>query len=186
MLVWGDTLFLEGLIVGIFISLVVHLIMKYCQLQPAERKNIPQCAGDSLVVFQEQTELNLLQKDLLLQLISGEKKLSEKDQLFIDKINDYVEQHLSEGDCMVENLIRDMGMSRTSFCDKLKRIAGVAPKYYISFYKITKASKLLINTDLIMLDIACSLGYCDESHFRKSFKKYYRMCPAEYRKKYHE
>lgn len=48
--------------------------------------------------------------------------------------------------------------------------------------KMSQADNLLKNTNLTIANISEQLGYCDNSNFRKDFKKYYNQSPSEYRK----
>lgn len=168
--------FLEGVVIGVVISLVAYLAMKY---RYGDKPNsLEQCG-----IGCQQIESNPL-KNTVLQILSGEKGLKEKEQAFLDKVNAFLEEHLSDSNYNIKQLYTDMGMSRTSFYNKVNEITGKGPKYYTYSYKMRAARDLLLDKKQLVQDIATSLGFCDESHFRKSFKKYHQMSPTDYRKKY--
>ncbi|XZF14229.1 AraC family transcriptional regulator [Chitinophagaceae bacterium MMS25-I14] len=64
-----------------------------------------------------------------------------------------------------------------------KRHSGNTLKDYISRYRITQAQNRLDFTRHTVAEIASGLGFTDESHFIRTFKKYTGQSPAEYRKK---
>ena len=46
------------------------------------------------------------------------------------------------------------------------------------------ASKLLINTNLPIIQIANQVGYDNHSFFTQKFREYFHLSPTTYRKKY--
>lgn len=58
-------------------------------------------------------------------------------------------------------------------------------EYYNSL-KIQRACSYLQFSDLKIKEIAFRLGYYDQFHFSKAFKKEMELTPKEYRKKYQE
>lgn len=51
--------------------------------------------------------------------------------------------------------------------------------------KMQKAASLLTSTTLPVSAVAEYLGYQDTTNLIRSFKKQYKMTPAQYRKKYY-
>jgi AraC-like DNA-binding protein len=47
-----------------------------------------------------------------------------------------------------------------------------------------KASQLLHNTDYPIKEIAQAVGYQNQFHFSKAFRKYYNTSPSEWRKQF--
>lgn len=52
---------------------------------------------------------------------------------------------------------------------------------YLTKYRLQEAKKLLLNTDLTIDDIACSVGYHNNSYFSSVFKRYENTTPSEFR-----
>lgn len=76
------------------------------------------------------------------------------------------------------------GMSEGHFCRYFKKIVAKTPIEYLNYVRIAKACDLLRNTDRKILDIAMDVGFNNFSYFIDRFKKYMKITPADYRKKY--
>ena len=74
------------------------------------------------------------------------------------------------------------GMSPKYFCYYFKDLTTKTPVEYLSFYRIEKASRKLINSDTSVTDIAFSCGFNDLSYFIKTFKTLKGITPAKFRK----
>lgn len=57
-----------------------------------------------------------------------------------------------------------------------------SPMEFIRKIKMQHACKSLINTNASVFDIAYSLGYADQSHFIREFKRSLKVTPLQYRK----
>ena len=76
--------------------------------------------------------------------------------------------------------------SKSRLCNLFKQYTKQTLQDYIITMKLQYAQKLLINTDLSMLEISNMLNYMNPSHFSSSFKKKYNLTPFLYRANYHE
>ena len=56
------------------------------------------------------------------------------------------------------------------------------PTEYLKAYRIEKASRKLLNTDMNVTDIAYSSGFNDLSYFIKTFKEIKGTTPTQFRK----
>jgi len=56
------------------------------------------------------------------------------------------------------------------------------PVEYLNSYRIEKASRKLLNTDMSVTSVAFSCGFNDLSYFIKTFKAIKGITPAKYRK----
>lgn len=57
---------------------------------------------------------------------------------------------------------------------------------YLNQIKVESAYKLLMNTDLGILDVSIDSGFNNLSHFNKQFKKVMGMTPTVYRKQFRD
>ncbi|MFS0788676.1 AraC family transcriptional regulator [Shouchella sp. 1P09AA] len=62
-----------------------------------------------------------------------------------------------------------------------KEINGVTPLQYLHLLRISKAQKLLIETNMSVTNIAFDVGYNDSTQFSINFKKYTGLTPSEFR-----
>ena len=68
-------------------------------------------------------------------------------------------------------------------CKLFKSNLGVTFIDYLNNAKIKEAQKLLIKTDIKIIDVAITAGFESSSHFGKTFKKITGITPSEYRER---
>lgn len=78
-------------------------------------------------------------------------------------------------------LARATAMSRTSFADRFKAVAGVPPVTYLYNWRIRLARRSLWREDTPVAELASALGYASESAFSNAFKRTTGMAPRHYR-----
>lgn len=104
----------------------------------------------------------------------------DSDAILIDKIQKCLEKNLSTERYTVEMLCADIGMSRTSFYNRIKFVAGQSPTNYILSYKMGIAKTMLASGQYNVTEIATLLGYCNAKYFGKKFKEFYGTSPMQY------
>ncbi len=82
----------------------------------------------------------------------------------------------------LEAIAASAGMSTKYFCRFFKELTGKTPIEYLMGYRIEKASKKLLNSDLTVTEVAFSSGFNDLSYFIKIFKREKGISPAKFRK----
>lgn len=102
-----------------------------------------------------------------------------------DEILSYVRQHIYDTELMkIENLAETFNMSPNYINNFFKKETGESIRQYILNYKILISEFRLKNTSAPISEIAFQLGFNDESHFTKTFKKKHNSTPKEYRETY--
>lgn len=109
---------------------------------------------------------------------------NKNDEIFLNKLNEEIEKHIAEETFSVESLTGILNISRSNLQRKLKTISGVTPGDYLRNYRLRKACKLLIETDMRINEVAYSIGFNSPSYFTKVFQKNYNMLPKEFVNKY--
>lgn len=74
------------------------------------------------------------------------------------------------------------GMSPKYFCAFFKNMTRKTPIEYLNTYRIERASRKLLNSDMSVTEIAYSCGFNDLSYFIKTFKSIKGTTPAKFRK----
>lgn len=74
------------------------------------------------------------------------------------------------------------GMSPKYFCFFFRDMTRKSPIEYLNSYRIERASRKLLNSDMSVTDIAFSCGFNDLSYFIKTFKAQKGITPATFRK----
>jgi len=99
----------------------------------------------------------------------------------IKKIRKIIEERYNEN-ITIEELARTANINTTYLKKGFKLLYGSTINSYRKKYRMTKAEKLLINTDYRIIDIALEVGYSNPSKFTDAFKEYCGMTPTLYRK----
>ena len=82
----------------------------------------------------------------------------------------------------LEDMARSAGMSPKYLCSFFKEMTTKTPVEYLNLYRIERAARKLINTDMSVTSVALSCGFNDLSYFIKTFKQIKGTTPAKYRK----
>lgn len=94
---------------------------------------------------------------------------------------DYIQAHLSEN-ISLEAMATEIGMSRFYFCRLFKQSTGVTPYQYLIKCRIERAKVLLRQKKLSLADIALEVGFSNQSHFTKHFKRLMKATPKQFSK----
>jgi AraC-like DNA-binding protein len=81
----------------------------------------------------------------------------------------------------VEDLAAVAGLSRAAFAKRFTTIIGQPPLAYLTWWRMTTASRLLRESDASLRTIASRCGYGSEYAFSKAFKRAYDLAPGQYR-----
>jgi AraC-like DNA-binding protein/mannose-6-phosphate isomerase-like protein (cupin superfamily) len=92
----------------------------------------------------------------------------------------YIEVNIAER-IRLGDLARVSHLQPTYFSNLFTRLVGTTPMKYVARRKIAAAQAMLRRDDAPLKEIARDLGFADEFHFSKSFKKEVGMSPSEYR-----
>ena len=82
----------------------------------------------------------------------------------------------------VDDLGREVGLSRSALADRFTRLIGEPPMRYLARWRIQVAANQLRNSDLSLARIAEQVGYESEAAFNRAFKRSFGIPPATWRK----
>lgn len=77
---------------------------------------------------------------------------------------------------------KSSGLSYSQFTRRFKQATGFSPSDYITTLRLQKAKSMLINTDLMIKDVAAACGFDDQYYFSNFFKKQLHISPKAFRK----
>ncbi len=101
----------------------------------------------------------------------------------IDQILSHIRQNVYDNDLTKINFLANkFNMSQSSISTYFKRKTGESIHQYVTKYKMKLVEYRLQHTEFTIAEIAYQLGYTDESHLTKTFKKHFSMSPKQYRK----
>lgn len=81
----------------------------------------------------------------------------------------------------VDTLCKELNINKSYFCKLFKEDTGYTYSKYLNVFRIEKRKKLLLNTDMSLIDIAISVGFNSQNYFTMVFKKFVKMTPTEFR-----
>ena len=82
----------------------------------------------------------------------------------------------------VDDLGREVGLSRSALADRFIRLIGVPPMHYLANWRMQVATQQLRNTSVSLAQLAEIVGYDSEAAFSRSFKKAFGTAPATWRR----
>jgi len=82
----------------------------------------------------------------------------------------------------VDDLGREVGLSRSALADRFIRLIGVPPMHYLANWRMQIAAQKLRSTSASLAQIAEIIGYESEAAFSRAFKKAFGAAPATWRR----
>jgi transcriptional regulator GlxA family with amidase domain len=74
------------------------------------------------------------------------------------------------------------GLSMHHFARQFKQSTGVTPHHYLTGKRLERAQEMLCQTDLSLAEIACAVGFSDQSHLARHFRHMLGTTPREFRR----
>jgi AraC-like DNA-binding protein len=82
----------------------------------------------------------------------------------------------------VDDLGRDIGLSRSALADRFTRLIGEPPMRYLARWRLQLAAHHLRSSDMSLARIAEQVGYESGAAFNRAFKRSFGVPPAAWRK----
>jgi len=106
--------------------------------------------------------------------------LSSPDEAFLEKVMNFIEENMDEPFLNVENMGREVGMSRVHLYRKIKALTNESVVAFIRNVRLKRAAQLLSQDKLTVSEVVYMVGFQDHNYFRKCFKQKYGLNPSEY------
>ncbi len=103
-----------------------------------------------------------------------------KHQKLIHQIASYIQHHLAEK-LTLEQVAREVHLSKSYLCRILKEELGCTFTEYTNRLRIERSKNYLYRSNLSLAEIACAVGFDDQSYFTRIFKRMVGMPPGKYR-----
>jgi signal transduction histidine kinase/ligand-binding sensor domain-containing protein/AraC-like DNA-binding protein len=101
-----------------------------------------------------------------------------------DRVAEVIKKNLDNSDFGVDDLSREVGMSRVHLNRRLKEVAGISPSALIKSTRMKQAAYLLVHDKVNISEVAYRVGFSTPSYFSSSFRDYFGMTPKEFVAKY--
>lgn len=103
-----------------------------------------------------------------------------KHQNVIFKTTAYIKEHLTEK-LSLDQAAEQVYLSKSYFCRIIKDELGCTFTEYVNRLRIERSKALLRSTGMPIAEIACAVGFDDQSYFTRIFKKQTGVAPGKYR-----
>lgn len=85
----------------------------------------------------------------------------------------------AEPTARIEHLVRHIGLSQSALERRFRRMVGTSPRRFASIVRLQHVLRLR-TTRADFTSVAYDVGYCDQSHFIKDFKRFTGQTPESY------
>lgn len=100
----------------------------------------------------------------------------------LERLLAYIHRHISSTEMLTAVKIAEHhGISAHYIGVYFKKLAGMTLQNYINECRQNIIERKLLTTELSVTQLAADFNFTDESHFNKSFKKYWGVSPLKYR-----
>lgn len=106
--------------------------------------------------------------------------ITSPDEKFLTKVMAFIERNMAEPTLSVEELGKEVGMSRVTLYRKIKALTNQTAIEFIRGVRIKRAAQLLEQNKFNVSEVAYMVGFIDVDYFRKCFKEQYGHTPKEY------
>ncbi|HEY3402769.1 MAG TPA: helix-turn-helix domain-containing protein [Ohtaekwangia sp.] len=105
------------------------------------------------------------------------------DTTFLDQLRKEVDLNLTNDQFSVEDLARNMGMSRSQLHRKLNGATGQSVSQFVREYRLQLSMELLREGKLMAAEVSDRVGFGSATYFSKCFNEYYGFPPGEVKTK---
>ena len=156
------------------------LLRQVTQLMLEELNNERPGSSMMLKCLSEMMFINII-RAYLEQVMPGSGFLSALNDPRISKALKLM-QDSPQNDWTLESLASEIGMSRSVFFNRFKKLVHETPLSYLTNWRIRQAQKLLLTDNSNISEIASKVGYQSEAAFNRIFKSKTGQTPAVYRR----
>jgi AraC family transcriptional regulator len=101
-------------------------------------------------------------------------------QAQLRQVTDYIYQHSAQNPSLMM-MAEIVHMSPYYFSRLFKQSTGFTPHQYLLKCRTAQAKQLLKTTNLAIADIAGQVGFVDQSHLNRHFKRHFGVSPSQFR-----
>ncbi len=105
--------------------------------------------------------------------------ITSMDEIFLNKVLDEIENHMSDSTFSVEVLGKLVGMSRSQLHRKLTALCDQSPNFLIRKMRLERGKVLIEKGAGSISEIAYEVGFSSPAYFSKCFQDQYGKAPSE-------
>lgn len=107
----------------------------------------------------------------------------DMDKDFVEKFKSLIETKMGDSSLNVEDLGKDMGLSRVQLYRKLKSLTNYSPNELLRIARLKKAASLLASSDMTVAEVGYEVGFSSPSYFTKCYKEQFGESPTDFLKR---
>lgn len=104
-------------------------------------------------------------------------------EIFINKVNNVILQHIQDEDFNVNKLASELGYSRAQIYRKIKTLTGKNVNELIREVRLNKAIEYIKLNDYNCAEISYKVGFSSPQYFSKCFHEFYGITCSEFKEK---
>ena len=107
----------------------------------------------------------------------------DMDKEFVEKFKALIDEKMGDSGLNVEDLGKDMGLSRVQLYRKIKSLTNYSPNELLRIARLKKAASLLASSDMTVAEIGYEVGFSSPSYFTKCYKEQFGESPTDFLKR---
>lgn len=109
--------------------------------------------------------------------------ICDMDKDFVERFKSLIEAKMGDSELNVEDLGKEMGLSRVQLYRKIKSLTNFAPNELLRMARLKKAASLLASSDMTIAEVGYEVGFTSPSYFTKCYKEQFGESPTEFLKR---
>jgi len=123
--------------------------------------------------------LNILSRNIV---TTPNHRVPHTEEPLINKILTYIKRNIGNSELLkTKNLSQQFNLSQNYVGEYFKNLTGENLQQYVSLYRMKCVKQRLLYSDYTITQIADELGFTDESHLSRQFKKHAGISPTKFR-----
>lgn len=107
--------------------------------------------------------------------------INKDEELLVARLMKAIEQHMDDAEYTVDQLVSDVGMSRSDLYRKTQQMLGITPNNFLRNVRLKHAAFLLSSTDEPVNRISLMVGFLTPRYFNQCFQNVFGVSPKDYR-----
>ncbi len=171
---------LYSLLFALFVWGVVY-VARYISRLEKELNQTRLTSNEKIELLGQQIK-ELLRRGRAEQIEAHKTILNETEKSQADRVAKLVADNIGNSDFTINELARELGISRTQLYVDIKRLFNTSPNNYILNVRIERGRKLLLDPHPTISEVAYSCGFTDPRYFSQCFRKITGTTPTDFRK----
>ena len=141
------------------------------------------CIGSAVLYYMHKEHVKSQKRKQTLWVGKKNIAFEKKEEFdFMKKQLEWLEQNYQNANMKYEDIIAQSTLGRAAYYNKLETITGMAPKEFVTDFRIKKAQQLLKqDKETPIPEIAAQVGIIDPVYFTRAFKQKTGLTPTQFR-----